>query len=313
MSGNTLSLSASQFNFMPVYAALGKGAGSSAVYSSFFDGHECAVKCLTVSTKLFSPRYSTAKRELYLESATLAAHAHPNIISLLRPCDKGTLVPPSGVPFKAHYCILEMLSGGELFAYAEVKPLSEDEMRFYALQVLSALSYLHKKGLAHGDIKGENILLTQSLETAKLIDFGFVSSCGTVDPQEVARGTRQYMAPEQHGLFPYDPAKADIFSLGATMFALVLGCHPCSDRCVQYDHTYRLLASGKANEFWGACGADKQGISQEFREVILSMLNINAGRRPTVEKLIESSWFKKPCLAKEVIVKSMSARRKSMH
>lgn len=95
----------------------------------------------------------------------------------------------------------------------------------YALEILSqvtsGLNYCHLRGVIHGDIKPQNILVTLSNEKegylAKLCDFGS-SSIANENPSD-CRGTIRYMAPEALRRAPLTP-KADIFSFGVTMWQI---------------------------------------------------------------------------------------------
>jgi serine/threonine-protein kinase len=87
--------------------------------------------------------------------------------------------------------------------------------------VAGALSAIHARGLIHGDLKPENIIVTHGGRPV-LVDFGFCCESGSC-PQTI-RGTRDYMAPEQVDRRPLTE-KTDIFNFGATMYFLFSGRH----------------------------------------------------------------------------------------
>ena len=94
--------------------------------------------------------------------------------------------------------------------------MSDAVTRAVFRQIVSAVAAMHEKGISHGDLKPENILF-DDMWRIKVADFGMA----TKDKEcIVRRGTEGYVAPECDGLNPYDPFKADLFSLGAILFVL---------------------------------------------------------------------------------------------
>ena len=91
--------------------------------------------------------------------------------------------------------------------------------------MLDVLSYCHEsKGVVHRDLKLENILVTDNMDL-KVADFGF-STYKKIDKLDSYRGTMTYMAPEIKELKPYNGKQIDIFSLGVTIFIMVVGNFP---------------------------------------------------------------------------------------
>jgi len=104
----------------------------------------------------------------------------------------------------------------------------EDAALYVILQVARALTYLSVKGVVHRDVKPGNVLLTQD-NRVKLIDLGFAASAGAgTERSESTVGTVAYISPEQaRGEGDLD-VRADIYSLGATLYQLVVGELPFS-------------------------------------------------------------------------------------
>jgi serine/threonine protein kinase len=95
-------------------------------------------------------------------------------------------------------------------------------------QVTEALAAVHRAGFVHGDVKPENVRLTDS-HTSVLIDLGFAHRPGDNAQflsDGLILGTANYMAPEVCALNPDADGKADIFSLGVMLFELVTGKLP---------------------------------------------------------------------------------------
>jgi serine/threonine protein kinase len=72
--------------------------------------------------------------------------------------------------------------------------MGENVGRFFALQMLDSIEYLHQRRVVHRDLKLENILVDDSLNL-KIADFGF-ASYKSIDCLKSYRGTMTYMAPE---------------------------------------------------------------------------------------------------------------------
>ena len=71
--------------------------------------------------------------------------------------------------------VLEYAEGGDALHYVQsAGALGEERARTWSSQVTSAVAYMHDLGIAHRDLKLENLLLTGDLRTIKICDFGFV-------------------------------------------------------------------------------------------------------------------------------------------
>jgi serine/threonine protein kinase len=115
----------------------------------------------------------------------------------------------------------------DLFSYP---PLDEDSFRSLFVKICRQVQWLHNFGIAHLDIKPENIVM--KTDTPHLIDFGscFIETeagshlCARQD----FRGTLEYAAPETRDphFAKFDPYSADMFSLGVLLHVAVTGYFP---------------------------------------------------------------------------------------
>jgi serine/threonine protein kinase len=166
--------------------------------------------------------------------------------------------------------------------------LPEKQVVQLAQQALRGLSQLARMGVVHGDIKPHNILLTEFPKsgdadvregTVKIADFGEAYVWGPSVEKTRPFGSPVFMAPEVQDLekpkrsreFRDPQPNADVYSLGITMMALLLGHIPCTPADC---------------DFWGETWA---GISSETRDLVLLMLNLNPEHRHTADTLLASS------------------------
>ena len=146
-----------------------------------------------------------------------------------RVLDVGTL--PGGMP----YLVMELLEGEDLSSrLARVGPLPVTEAVGHALDACDALAEAHAKGIIHRDIKPSNLFLASRAvgrPCLKVLDFGVSkiasgTSDGLLTSSRTIIGTPFYMAPEQMRASNQVDARADVWSLGATLYELLAGNPP---------------------------------------------------------------------------------------
>jgi serine/threonine protein kinase len=168
---------------------------------------------------LFSPRLF---KQFDVERQALASLEHDHIARLY---DTGA--DSEGRPWMA----MEWIEGEPITSYCEARELDLDErLRLFA-QVARAVEHMHARGVLHGDLKPDNILVTErdGHATPKVIDLGLarVSGAGASehgDDTEFVMGTPAYMAPE-HFAFggPRLDERSDVFALGVVLRELLVG------------------------------------------------------------------------------------------
>ena len=133
------------------------------------------------------------------------------------------------------YLAMEYIPGVNLREKEKKGPLSIEETLSYAIQLSAALEHIHQKGIVHRDIKPSNVLVTDN-ETVKIIDLGLAKDLGlkknSSDPQNdltqtgVTLGTFDYISPEQARDSRNVDIRSDIYSLGCTMYFMLVGAPP---------------------------------------------------------------------------------------
>jgi putative two-component system response regulator len=175
----------------------------------------------------------------YAETRAVARIQHPNIVSAI---DVGEVFPTDPMASPLHYFVMEYVAGRDLEAIVtEDGPMPVAKAAAIIVQIAEALAEAHRHDLIHRDIKPSNVLVTED-DLAKLLDFGLARhfTHRLTEPGTVL-GTIGYMAPEQAKDATMLDSRADIYSLGATLFWCVTGRDPFpSTGQVAHDLTARL-------------------------------------------------------------------------
>jgi serine/threonine protein kinase len=223
--------------------------------------------------------------------------------------------------------VLEYCKGGELFDYIQRKRAasspyipSEAKAAKITKQMLSVLNDLHGRGIVHRDVKPENLLLTcDGGSEVKICDFGIArllldecdsESCSSDDEgtspgrmRAYSRvGSDLYAAPEVCMGDGYGTA-VDMYSLGVTIFVLLYGFSP----------TFDLQEDGEV----GVSFPDNEWsqVSEDAKELVRQMLEVDPDQRITAERALESHWIKRHAGSNHFSGANshMAARRRASH
>jgi serine/threonine-protein kinase len=161
---------------------------------------------------------SGASRQRFLrEARAAAAVVHEHVVGVYAVEEAG------GLP----YLVMEYVPGRSLQERLDRQgPLTLAEILRIGMQAAAGLAAAHSQGLVHRDVKPANILLENGVERARLTDFGLARAVAdaALTQSGVVAGTPYYMAPEQARGETVDH-RADLFSLGSTLYAMCTG-HP---------------------------------------------------------------------------------------
>ena len=108
--------------------------------------------------------------------------------------------------------VMEYIDGRTLGEYLAERPSPSERRRIYN-ELLSAIGYLHKRGIIHNDLKPENILISYANDSVKLIDFGLADSDAEYAMTRLGC-TAKYASPELQSRSKNIDARSDIYSLG---------------------------------------------------------------------------------------------------
>ena len=148
-------------------------------------------------------------------------------------------------------------------------------------QIFSAMDYIHKKNIAHRDIKLENILLKSNYEI-KIIDFGF----GMLNPEKKLQkffcGTPNYMPPEIAEKKPYVGQLADMWSLGILVYKIFCADFPFKGK--DEKELYKSIKSGKFSY--------AKYTPEYAKKIIGSLIVLDPNKRISCEDVLKSDWLK---------------------
>ncbi|WP_158839907.1 protein kinase domain-containing protein [Saccharothrix deserti] len=204
-----------------------------------------------------------AVERIVREGRVAARLRHPHAISV------HDVVEHGGKPC----LVLEYLPSRSLQQLiAERGPLPEALVAAIGSQVASALAAAHAEGIVHRDVSSFNVLLAED-GTAKIADFGIARAVGegTVSDPRAIVGTPAFLAPEvaagEQATFA-----SDVFSLGATLYAVLEGSPPFGT----VDNPYALLRRVSSGEI------TPPRSTGPLAEVLLRILRRDAAQRPTM-------------------------------
>ena len=180
------------------------------------------------------------------------------------------------------YLVIDYCPNGELSDFiAKNGKINENTAALLFQQIASAISYCHSYGVAHRDLKPQNILI-QKFPFVKIADFGL---CGYVRENDLMKtfcGSPAFAAPECLSRTNYDGRKSDIWSLGVILFVMVTGEFPWNLSNTGIMIQQILKAEFKVPPF----------VSQTCKDLITSMMKENPNERISMEDILKHPFLK---------------------
>ncbi|MCS7167918.1 MAG: serine/threonine-protein kinase [Gemmatales bacterium] len=183
-----------------------------------------------VAIKILKPALAENRGYIqrFLREAKIAAQLSSN--NIVQAID-------AGVAGRIYYFVMEYVEGRTIKEELNSgRVFDEKEAIEIGLQVAQALEHAHRRGLVHRDVKPANIIVTRE-GIVKLADLGLARHCRDLELDKLEKGltigTPFYIAPELIQLKTEPDIRADIYSLGATLYHMVTGQPPFPYQDVQ--------------------------------------------------------------------------------
>ncbi len=224
----------------------------------------------------------------YAEGRAAAKLNHPNIVQAY----------DVGKAGEFHYFVMEFVDGRTVFEDITSKgPYDEASAVRIGIEVANALNHAHERGFIHRDVKPKNIMISDDSGRTKLADMGLARAISDREAAEAeagkAYGTPYYISPEQvRGEVGVD-FRADIYSLGATLYHMVTGQVPfdgpnpsavmrkhLNDTLTPPDHINPNLTSGIAEVVEVCLAKDRNKRYSSTADLLEDLQAIERGEPP---------------------------------
>jgi 3-phosphoinositide dependent protein kinase-1 len=199
------------------------------------------------------------------------------------------------------YIVTELCDGGELWKHCNRCGILEIRAQTYFEQILKCTEYLHRMGIAHRDMKAENIYLSPDLMKIKIGDFGSardfynpnIAGAGTPSISRVSGlqkrhvfqhyvGSPNFMAPEAIENIENDE-KSDIWSLGCLFYQVLVGIPP-----FVAGSEYLVFLRVKAMDL----AFPSVGLSYEAIDLVKSIIVLDRHERPSIRQILDHPFMR---------------------
>uniref|UniRef100_A0A0N5AVZ6 protein kinase C n=1 Tax=Syphacia muris TaxID=451379 RepID=A0A0N5AVZ6_9BILA len=238
-------------------------------------GREVAVK--VINKDRFSRKFSTGMETLKSEVTILQQISHNGIIRLESMFETKEKI----------FVVMEKMNGDmlEMILSQATGRLDERTTKFLIMQILNALRYLHTRGIAHCDLKPENVLLSDlsdAFPQTKLCDFGYARFIGDAQFRRTIVGTPAYLAPEVLQKRGYNKS-LDMWSVGVIIYVTLSGTFPFNDG--------EEIAEQIQNAAFMFPGEPWKEISKSAIDLIQSLLKVQIQERLTIDECLTHEWL----------------------
>lgn len=196
-----------------------------------------------------------------------------------------------------YYLVMELVPGGDLMDFVAANgAIGEDATQVIAKQILDGISYVHKMGISHRDLKPDNILIKQDDPIlVKITDFGLAKISDNATFMKTFCGTLAYVAPEViTGKYDLQPSQdspynysnlVDIWSFGCLVYVLLTSHLPFNGKT--QTQMFQKIKTGEYHE----SPLNSYRISNEGRNFLSCCLKVDPRQRMTADEALNHPWL----------------------
>jgi len=184
---------------------------------------------------------------------------------------------------------MEYLQGVDLYylmEQREFQPIPETECKKIFKQLVKAVIYMHQKCYVHRDLKLENIFICEKTKKVKILDFGMATKVPQDEDCSTWCGSIGYVCPEIIMRVPYSGYKADVWSLGTILYALLFAELP-----FLFSERVEAVLNGDPHPPI-VFPANLKSVSEEATDLVLKMLQTDPQSRISMKDVANHPWLK---------------------
>jgi serine/threonine protein kinase len=259
---------------------LGQGSVGTVYECKNHQGKHIAVKLMETNPMMDSEVFES------IVVAALATQKIPESVNVVKVLSAGRKGP-------IYYIVMEMMEGGTLEQVVESESISFERKLQISGEIAHTLSEIHKRGIVHGDLKPENVLMSAK-NRPYLNDFYLFPSRGASSMPSMPLGTPYYMSPEQAKGTLITTA-SDVYSFGIMIYELLTGKMPYLLEPDNIQGMVQEIIKGNLNP----PSNSNPKVDNKLEAVILKLLEKNSSNRYHQMNIVAEDLF--ACLNKKTI------------
>ena len=246
-----------------------------------------------LALKLFPFKYNKPNKSFIAESRFITL-CHENVIAFIYAEERQKVKHKDNISVSS-YILMELAPYGDFVTLFNEAGLFEDPklIRTFFHQLINGIEYLHSQGVAHMDLKLDNLLLGEKFKL-KIADFDCAYKSGDLEIH--SRGTRNYRAPEVRQVEVYDPFATDIYSAGVILFKLMTKTFPYVEDTLVRGYDLEQLLRSDPSHFWEVHEnfnpVGSKLLDEDFKSLFMSMIRDDPVERATIQEIKQSKWYK---------------------
>ena len=205
---------------------------------------------------------------------------------------KGKITKNGKLIKNRNYFIFEYAQKGDLWKLIKLtEGFGERCSKILFKKILLGVQKLHELGIYHLDLKIDNIVLDEN-NNPKICDFGLATiQQGILD---YSVGTKEYKPPQMYeDNIQFTGERADIFSLGCVLFALVAK-GPWFEKAEKNDSLYKYIYNNQSETYFEKLSItipEVKNFSEDFKNLYTKMIAYNEEERPGINEILADVWF----------------------